>query len=174
MSWYIAMTNPQAELRVERALREIKVDHYLPRESRQGRVRGRVDRSVVIKRPLLPGYVFIDVDHPRQSFMPIRDLEGVRGFLRNPGALYPSEIPAEFVGDLMLLEADGQFDYTPKAPKTVVFEQGQPVRITGGAWSGILAEIVEACAGSDRVIILGRLFGGLCQMTIDRDKLEAA
>lgn len=99
-----------------------------------------------VRRPLFPGYIFVEHRGEAHQWRPILSTYGVRSVIRN-GEI-PARLPAGFVESLKAREIDGAIP----AP-VMQFKVGQAVTIQGGAFDGLVGQILEI-RESDRVLLL--------------------
>lgn len=162
MTWHAAYTSIRLEKRAERGLREIGIEAYVPVEKHDRRHARKVD---TVERVIFPRYLFFR----SADFYAVRKVYGIESIVGFCGV--PASIPYEWVHEIRESERAGFFDYTHKQ---VNFAKNDPVRITGGPFSGMLATIMQAKPGEARVTILlqalGRLRGG--KMKIATAELE--
>lgn len=98
------------------------------------------------QRPLFPGYVFVEITNGLDRWRPITSTYGVRSIVMCGERL--SFIDAGFVASLMAREVDGVIVRPTKR-----FCVGQSVRMAGGAFDGLVAEIIEMDE-RDRLVVL--------------------
>ena len=166
MNWYILRVATRQEKRAVEALKEMKVDHYLPMETVE-RVINREEGPV--DRPLLPGYLFAliaDVD-----FHTVTHANGVHAPVRytnNRGERVARSIPAALVQAMREAQAAGNFDRTRKEPEPEM-QVGDSLRIKAGPFEGLIGAMLEK-RGEQRVLVLLR------SATVEMDliDLEAA
>ena len=118
--WAIAVTWPLYERRVARALVRDGYDCYLPKFKTRRR------RTAL----LFPRYIFAG---PAEEWRELREVHGVSRLLRSGD--HPATIPDECVKALRAREDAHGFIKLPAKPK---FTIGQRVRITLGAFTGLV------------------------------------
>jgi transcription antitermination factor NusG len=118
--WAVAVTWPNYERRVERALQQNGFEVYLPRL--------RNPRTL-----LFPRYVFAAPDHSaRRDHSEIRKVYGVSKLLRSDDE-QPALVPDDQLLHIRQHEDKDGFIQLPSKPR---FRRGQRVRITLGALTG--------------------------------------
>lgn len=132
--WFAVMTNPKCEWRAAMELSAMGFRTFLPRR-KVWVTHARVKKAV--ERPLLPRYLFVEVDYPRQSFGQVRLVNGVEGILCNSGV--PIVIPRRFVEDFLFRYMAGEFDEVAKSALPV----GARVRIVEGPYDDVLATVLN-------------------------------
>jgi transcriptional antiterminator RfaH len=162
--WYVAFTQPSAEMRAVAHLRNQGFTTYLPRFMKKRRSARRVE---VLLKPLFPRYVFVGLDLQRERW---RSVNGTVGVAR---LVCQGEWPAPL--DDRVLQAisdredeDGLVRLAPAA-----FRPGQAVRIVDGVFAEQLG-FYEGLADHERVRILLTLLGRKVKVSIENEAVVAA
>lgn len=165
MTWRILKVTPRQERWTAEHLRDDKgIEAYCPVEAWSVfRNKRRLRRT----RPLLPGYIFAnirddDAHHEAMSLRPVREVW--------------RKAPALFIGSLVLLEADFQFDATWRRPKPAgrykhAHQLGDAVRVTDGPFEGFNGTVTKV-RGSKRLEVLLTIFGRATNVVVEDDALE--
>ncbi len=132
-AWVVANTQPHREHVAVENLERQEFLAYCPLIRKRVR---HARRSRDELRPLFPGYLFVRVDRDLQRWRPILSTFGVRTLVRCGDR--PGFLDDRFIHSLKAREMDGAI-VKPESPYRV----GQQVRITGGAFDGLVAQIVE-------------------------------
>jgi transcriptional antiterminator RfaH len=103
-------------------------------------------RSYNALRPLFPGYIFVEQPNSLQRWRPLLSTSGVKTVVMSGEK--PALLPAGFVEELMAREANG----SPRGFETL-FQIGQQVTIRGGAFDGLIGDIIDL-KEKDRVVVL--------------------
>ena len=141
--WVVVNTHPHKEALAIENLQRQDFRSYCP----MARKRIRHDRREQdVLRPLFPGYVFTQVDTTLHRWRSIVSTFGVRSLVSFGDRL--SFLQDGFIQTLMAREVDGAI-VRPTSPYAV----GQHVRISGGAFDGIVATIIEMNE-KDRLTVL--------------------
>lgn len=163
LTWLVVNTHPHREHFAIENLERQKFEAYCPQMRKTLRSR-RGMREVL--RPLFPNYVFVHVDvADRAVWRPILSTYGVRRVVRF-GDQTPT-LDAAFITALRNREIDGAV-VKPVSP----YEVGQDVRISGGAFDGIVAKIIQI-ETNDRLMILMDLLGQSVRGRIQADQVSA-
>ena len=162
--WAVATTHPSKE--------HIALEHLARQgfETYSPRIRGRVrhGRRYVDKlRPLFPGYIFVDVPLRRAEWRPILSTYGIKTIIRFGGE--PAMLDDEFIETLKSRESDGAIT-SPAAPYRV----GQHVRMTGGAFDGVVATILSVNSSERLVVLMDLLKRGVRTSVSTRNVLPTA
>jgi transcription antitermination factor NusG len=103
--WFCITTNPNCQGRAALELYALGFRTFLPK-IRKWVSHARVRKAV--EKPLLGRYMFVEVDHPRQSFGTVSRANGVEGFVKNPD---PVPIPARYVENFRIRYMAGEWDF---------------------------------------------------------------
>ena len=131
--WFCAVTNPNCQARAALGLYELGYRTFYPKVRRwvsHARVR------VAKEKPLLGRYIFVEVDHPRQSFGSIRAVNGIEGMVANPD---PIQIPSRFVERFRQRYMAGEWDEVATGPLPL----GARIRIVEGEFNDMLATVTK-------------------------------
>jgi transcriptional antiterminator RfaH len=143
-SWAVVNTHPHREQLAVENLERQKFEVYAPKIIKRIR-HARKSRDVA--RALFPGYVFLRVDADHRQWRPALSTYGVRTLMRNGTTL--SLLPDAFIAGLRAREQEGLI-VRPTNP----FQVGQEVRISGGPFDGLIAEIVQLGEQQRLVVLL--------------------
>lgn len=132
-NWLVVNTQPHKELfAIENLLRQ-DFSVYCPMVPKTVRHARRV-RGVL--RPLFPGYLFVKASAGEGRWRAIQSTLGVRRLVLQGEA--PACLGGGFVESLRAREIDGAV-VLPTEP----YRPGQAVRMTGGAFDGLIATILD-------------------------------
>ena len=131
--WAAVNTHPHQEQLAADNLRRQRFPTYCPVVWRRRSHARKVDE---VRRPLFPGYLFVQVEPEKTGWRPILSTYGVRTLVRCGNQ--PGLVDARFIHALRAREIDGAI-VRPQAPYRI----GQKVRVTGGAFDGIAATVVS-------------------------------
>ena len=163
LDWMVVTTLPhREEFAIENLVRQ-DYNAYCPMMMRRIR---HARRTYDAKRPLFPGYVFVERPSQRQSWRPLLGTFGVRSVVCHGER--PSLLPPGFVESLKVREIDGTIR-KPELP----FKPGQLVAISGGALDGLVGQILEI-RESDRVLLLLNLLNQQTRVQVDAKMLRSA
>ncbi len=118
------------------------------------------------KRPLFPGYIFVERPVQRHLWRPLLGTFGVRSVVCQGET--PSLLPAGFVESLKAREVEGAIQ-KPEIP----FRTGQSVAINGGPFDGLVGQILEI-RESDRVLLLLNLLNQQTRVHVEAKMLRSA
>lgn len=161
MKWYVVATKPNGERLAEANLRQQGFAPYLPQMMTTRSHARRVGR---VKRPLFPGYLFVQLDANIARWRSINGTFGVRYILTNNDQ--PHAINDGFVEALIKREENGVIRAV-----AMQFVVGEEVRITAGPFAEKIGQIMTADQ-SGRVRLMLDLMGGDVVSTIAVNKVE--
>ena len=118
--------------------------------------------------PMLPGYVFVELDHPRRV---ARDaLIGAKGFMRNSDMSYSvlthKELEAVKLMEHQMLQPEQEQVAHP-------FKVGDSVKLNDDTLSALRA-VVSKLNGSNELEVQVEMMGGIVKMTTSAERLVAA
>jgi len=153
--WFVLETKHRQEKVVEEALHKAGVKVFLPLENvGQQVVRGKVVADVM--RPLLPGYVMVNIVYSPAAVCGICRVDGVAGFVG--GMISPHRVSEQ---EILRFKA---FDDAPDRDHCKQFGRGDAVRFTFGPFAKLAGIICK--------MRKGRSFGGERMATGAVVKLE--
>lgn len=173
--WHVPFVESGAETEIAKAIRDdLGFDVFVPRE-----LIWIVRRGIRIKdsKPMLPGYIFVEVDPYTQEWQRIKGIKGVIDIL---GAMadhdVPGYCPAAWIAAWRKMEAIGEFDQTTKLPNS--FEVGETVRISDGPFAGHEALItkfmakMKSCTARKRAKLLVKFMTQMIDFDLPVTSLE--
>jgi len=169
--WYVVQAYSGYENKVKLSLLErIKQagmedlfgEILIPKENVQ-ETRGGNKR--VTSRTFYPGYIFVQMDLNERSWHLIKDTPKVSGFV---GGRHPAPVPEPEIQAIAQQVADGAAKPKPR----VVFEQGDHVRVTDGAFANFTGTIEEVNPDKQKVRVLVSIFGRATPVALDYGQVE--
>ena len=160
MSWTILLTTPQSEFRVRDELIERGASAVVPVEFRWSR--GETKRPM--RRPVIPGYVFADIERWEVIFG--KPLDGLR---TRPVLLIegrPANLTANAVSSLLALSRPIQ------GPRPQV-RIGDRLRVKLGHLTDLQADVARITAKGQPVAVV-EMFGKRHEVTLEAGQWEAA
>lgn len=165
-AWYVAQTQVQSEAKACANLAQQGFEVYLPRYLRTVRHARRVN---VVRAPLFPSYIFVQIDMGTQRWRAINSTAGVKRLVGHEGT--PARIAAEVVEGLKEHEqADGFLSVVSPAMR---LKAGDAVRILRGAFDSCRG-IFQARTDNERVEILLEMLGRKVRIVTDAQLIEPA
>ncbi|MGZ5916982.1 MAG: transcription termination/antitermination protein NusG [Methyloceanibacter sp.] len=159
--WAVINTQPHRERIALENLQRQEFTPYCPIVKRRLRHARRV---VDVLRPLFPGYLFVKINPEVERWRPMLSTFGVRNVVRCHDKV--SLLDDAFVQALRAREVEGVIS-RPQSP----YQIGQEVRISGGAFDGLVATIVEMHA-QDRLTVLMQILSRAVNVRIDEDQIS--
>lgn len=133
--WHVIYVKSRWEKRVYESLKEIGLDSFLPLTKT---MRQWSDRKKIVLKPLLPSYVFVNINSPKEFYKALA-VDGACCFIRF-GKEYARVTQKEIenlkclVGDIDLMDIETDNRY----PKI-----GEVRKITFGALQGLECEVIK-------------------------------
>jgi len=144
-NWFVAHTQPRAELLAKSHLERQDFTVYLPRYLKQRRHARRVD---LVHDPLFPRYIFIHMDTALARWRSIQSTVGIQYLVCNGDA--PAPVPGGIIDEIRAREDDKGLVKTVRPSE---MKPGQPVKIIAGAFSGHDA-LFECATDKQRITVL--------------------
>ncbi len=169
MKWYVIQAYSGYEQKVKRALeerirREALEDRFgeilVPAEQVQG-AKGKKKGQ----RAFYPGYVFLQVDLDEKTWHLVRNTPKVAGFI---GGKHPAPVPEAEIRAIREQMEEGHAKPKPR----VVFEQGDHVRVTDGAFANFTGTVEEVSPEKQKVRVLVSIFGRATPVELDYTQVE--
>jgi transcriptional antiterminator RfaH len=168
LHWNVVQTKPNQERRAQANLTDQGLRTYLP-VLRQ--VTTRRDRTVEERRPLFPGYMFVEGAHSSTRLVTISSTRGVTRVIM-AGEEKPAALPNEEIMLLRAREDDDGFVVLDEHQDDGL-RRGDRIRVAHGPLYG-LAGTVQYTRGTERVRVLLDLLGRRVQTDVAAKALERA
>lgn len=158
MKWYVVQVLTQQERRAKKALEENRESHgmaglidkvVLPTENVSEVKRGQ---QKIVERRLWPGYLLVHMDLTDESWMYVKNTDGVVDFL---GGDHPHELSEDEVEGL-LRDLD---DKKSRVTQRHKFEVGDKVKITDGVFVNFVGSVIEVFHDKGRLSVMVSIFG---------------
>lgn len=161
--WIAAYTRPRCEKKVEKEIRALGIETYLPI---QRQMRQWSDRRKLVDIAVIPMVILFNVtneDIPEIVKHPL-----VVRILSNPGEKKPAIIPSDQIDKLkfILCQSDIPVEYEP-----IVFRVNDSVRVTRGYLMGLCGEVKSCSEALCELVIQIDILGG-AKLTIPKSDLE--
>ncbi|WP_306120549.1 MULTISPECIES: transcriptional activator RfaH [unclassified Roseitalea] len=161
--WYAAATQPRRETYAIGHLERQGFVTFIPRRRVTVRHARRTSTQIL---SFFPGYVFVRFDPNRDRWRSVNGTHGVRSLVMEGEMPLPA--PQGLVETLQAMTGEDGFF----APENA-FEKGDRVRMLGGPFRDMLAE-VDTMSSAGRVRVLLEIMGGAHRVWIDRSELAHA
>jgi transcriptional antiterminator NusG len=168
--WYVIQAYSGYENKVKASLEErIKRNNMeelfgkilIPKEQVQDQKTGRR----VTSRNFLPGYIFIHMELNEHTWHLVKDTPKVSGFV---GGRHPAPVSDPEISTIESQVAEG----TAKPKPRVVFNAGDHVRVTDGAFANFTGTIQEVNAPKQKVTVLVSIFGREAPVELEYGQVE--
>jgi transcriptional antiterminator RfaH len=158
MKWYAVNTKPRQEALAAQNLKRLGVECFNPQIKQTKSVRGY--RKTVVS-PLFPSYLFAKFDMGTH-YRAVNFAQAVRKVVTFGAA--PAEIEDKLIESIRTKLVDGFLTVQPAS-----FNQGQPVRIEGGPFSGLEAVFEREMDDRERVVLLLRALSFQARVVVELD-----
>jgi transcription termination/antitermination protein NusG len=148
----------QAGPDVEALFGEILIPKENVQESRAGKKR-------VSTRNFYPGYVFVQMELTDDTWYLVKETPKVSGFV---GGRTPVVVPEREIATIAQQVAEGAAKPKPR----VVFEPGDHVRVTDGAFANFTGAVEEVNPDKQKVRVLVSIFGRATPVELDYAQVE--
>ena len=129
--WFILYTKPNQEIKVANQLKEMNIKSFCPTVTI---IRNYSDRKKKIIKPLLPSYVFVNIEEAkRNNVFSVFGIVRYMFWLGKPAVVRESEI------ELMKQYLNGLY----QSVSLTKFTRVQLYKITDGLFSGKIGKVVE-------------------------------
>lgn len=162
--WFAVHTQPKAEDKAARHLRNQGFDAYLPVYARR---RSHARRVELVRAPFFPRYLFVRIDLEAARWRAVNSTVGVVSLVQAGGR--PAPLPDSVIAALRGREDDNGLIRNERPPD---FAKGAPLRVVDGP----LADLVGLfdVGDDERVILLLDLLGRPVRVRLARDMVTAA
>ena len=127
-------------------------------ETRSGSTRVR-------SKTFYPGYIFVQMNLNDETWHVVRDTPKITGFV---GGRYPRPVPPPEIMSVVQQVEEG----AAKPRPTVVFEQGDHVRVIDGAFANFTGTVEEIKPEKLKVRVLVSIFGRATPVELDYSQVE--
>jgi len=171
MKWYVVQAYSGYENKVKLSLLErIKQagvesrfgEILIPKENVQ---ENRNGKKRVSSRTFYPGYIFVQMELDDETWHLVKDTPKVSGFV---GGQHPTAVPEREINVIAQQVAEGAAKPKPR----IVFEAGDHVRVTDGAFANFTGTIEEVNADKQKVRVLVSIFGRATPVELDYGQVE--
>lgn len=170
--WYVVQAYSGYELKVKSALEERVRQNgmedffgeiLIPKENVQDSTKTGGKR--VTSRTFYPGYVFVNMVLNEQTWHLVKDTPKVSGFV---GGRHPSPVPESEINAIFQQVAEGAAKPKPR----VVFDNGDHVRVTDGAFANFTGTVQEVNTAKQKVTVLVSIFGRATPVELEYGQVE--
>ena len=171
-NWYVIHTQTGYEDRVKAVL-ESKVKAGLSKET-IAQVMVPIEQVSEVKagkkrisqRKFFPGYILVEMELTDDTWYLIKSIPGVTGFV-GAGAR-PLPLQASEIETILKQAKDAKEKPTPK----VLFEKGEPVRVTDGPFTNFNGSIEETNLAKGKIKVMISIFGRATPVELETWQVE--
>ncbi len=162
--WYVAYTQPGAEILAQGQLGNQGFGTFLPKCRKETRHARRIKDIIA---PLFPRYIFVEVDLSVQRWRSINSTRGI-SYLLSMGEK-PSAVPDGIVEELKSrAAANGLIELALEPP----YKSGEVIEVTTGAFSEQVGNFIRVDARK-RVVMLLNLLGREVEVRLPQESVRA-
>ncbi|MCK4252296.1 UpxY family transcription antiterminator [candidate division WOR-3 bacterium] len=161
MSWYAAYTRPNHERVVDKLLRDKGIGTFLPKVIVPSR---RRDRKILIKRPLFPNYLFVELNQARGNWMKVFRTPGL---VRICGNERPMPVPDEDIESIRIF-VNGDRNIYPLS----YLQVGSKVQVISGPLAGAIGIFVKEDSKKRRLVVSIELMGQSVAASLYDDEVK--
>lgn len=162
MSWYAAYTRSNHEHTVQTLLAEKGISVFLPRIIVPSR---RLDRKLLLKRPLFRNYLFVDLDDRRDNWLKVFRTPGL---VKICGNGRPVPVPDENIRSIRLF-VESERNLYPLA----YLQPGDRVQVISGPLTGAIGVLVREDHKRRRLVVNIELMGQSVAASLHDDEVKA-
>lgn len=178
--WFVVRTNPNCETKAAANLSRAGYGPYVPVWRREKQHR-RTKQWTETVRPLMTGYLFVEMPHGPLDWFTLRACQGVKGVLGVTdarGETKPFPIPSRLVERVMAAQLNLMFDDTREAKarrgqEAAQYRPGEQIMVTKGPFASFTAT-VDSVRPNGTVQALIDIFGRMTLMDLAADQVEMA
>ncbi len=161
MSWYATYTRFNHERVVNKLLNEKGIITFLPQIIVPSR---RRDRKILIKRPLFPNYLFVELNHVRENWMKVFRTPGL---VRICGNGRPTPVPDDTIESIRIfVNSDRNIYPLP------YLQVGSRVQVISGPLAGAIGILVKEDLKRRRLVVSIELMGQSVAATLYDDEVR--
>lgn len=161
MSWYVTYTRRNHERVVNKILTQKGLITFLPQIIVPSR---RKDRKILIKRPLFPNYVFVELDQVRENWMKVFRTPGL---VRICGNGRPMAIPDEDIESIRIfVNSDRNIYPLP------FLHIGAKVQVVSGPLTGAVGILIREEPKKRQLVVSIELMGQSVTATLFDDEVK--
>ncbi|HEC77673.1 MAG TPA: UpxY family transcription antiterminator [candidate division WOR-3 bacterium] len=161
MSWFAAYTRCNHERVVNKLLTDKGINTFLPTIIVPSR---RKDRKILIKRPLFPNYLFVELDEVRDNWLKTFRTPGL---VKICGNGRPMPVPDEEIESIRIfVNSDRNLYPLP------YLQVGMRVRVISGPLAGAIGILIKENRKKRRLVVSVELMGQSVAATLFDDEVK--
>lgn len=162
MSWFAAYTRSNHEHTVQTLLTDKGITVFLPQIIVPSR---RLDRKLLLKRPLFRNYLFVDLDEKQENWMRVFRTPGL---VRICGNGRPIPVPDENIRSIRVF-VESERNLYPLA----YLQVGDRVQVISGPLTGAIGVLVREDHKRRRLVVNIELMGQSVAASLHDDEVKA-
>lgn len=159
--WYAVYTRCHHERATNKILTDLGITTFLPEILVSSK---RRDRKILIKRPLFPNYLFVQLDRTKENWLKVYRTYGV---VRICGNGRPTPIPDEDINSIRIFVESDRNIYP--LPFLVV---GSKVRVVSGPLAGAIGILTKEDHKKRKLVVSIELMGQSVAVTLADDDVR--
>ena len=152
------LPKPNQEYQAQKYLKGHDVVHFLPTYHMAS---SRTDRVVTLKRPLFPGYIFVNIEIPGAQKQLVLKSPGFCGLVSFSGK--PAPVTDQTIESLQIVTGAASGDVRPHP----LVKPGQKVRVTEGPFRNAVGVLWDGTSQKKQLVIEVSFLGRAVSVPID-------
>jgi transcriptional antiterminator NusG len=126
----------------------------------------KAGKKKISQRKFFPGYILVEMEMNDENWYMIKSIPGVTGFVG--AGSRPIPLKTEEIETILKQTRDAKEKPTPK----VMFEKGEPVRVTDGPFTNFNGAIEEVNLGKGKIKVMISIFGRATPVELETWQVE--
>ena len=160
--WYAVSLQSNREYLAQKYMQGNGVVHFLPTYRTMS---ARKDKSILLNRPLFPGYIFVQLEIPGQQKSVVLKSPGVCGFVSFSGG--PAPVDDDVIDSLRILTGVASGGVRPHP----LVKAGQRVRVADGPFRNAVGILCEADGQGKNLVVEVSFLGRAVAVPIDPEQV---
>jgi transcription termination/antitermination protein NusG len=160
--WYALNLQSNREYQAQKYMLGNDVEHFLPTYRTMS---SRKDKSILLDRPLFPGYIFVRVEIPGSQKSLVLQSPGVCGFVGFSGA--PAPVEDDVIESLQILTGMAAGGVRPHP----LVKAGQRVRVADGPFRNAVGVLCDVDGQGKKLVVEVSFLGRAVAVPIDPEQV---
>jgi len=126
----------------------------------------KAGKKKISQRKFFPGYILVEMEMSDENWYMIKSIPGVTGFVG--AGSRPIPLKDEEIETILKQTKDAREKPTPK----VMFEKGEPVRVTDGPFTNFNGSIEDVNLGKGKIKVMISIFGRATPVELETWQVE--
>jgi transcriptional antiterminator NusG len=126
----------------------------------------KAGKKKISQRKFFPGYILVEMELTDENWYMIKSIPGVTGFVG--AGSRPIPLKEDEIETILKQTKDAKEKPTPK----VIFEKGEPVRVTDGPFTNFNGTIEEANLAKGKIKVMISIFGRATPVELETWQVE--